>query len=181
MTAGADAVGFVVSPGSPRDLTEAELLELVAEVAGRAETVLVVKGVSVDAVLTLRERARLDVVQLHGYEPGEIARVVAAGARVWVAKRPDQATGGTVGTLGEEAWLVDSPHAGSGVAWDHESFEAPVGRWFVAGGLDPDNVAAAIRQLQPSGVDVSSGVDAERGVKDHDRIRAFVAAARDAH
>lgn len=178
--AGADAVGFVVAEGSPRNLSPQELDRLVSTLAGRALSVLVVKGVPVSEVLDLHRRLDLGLVQLHGYSDDEVRRVVGAGVPVWVARRPQEAAGGEVGGQGEQAWLVDSPEAGSGRSWDHGDFRAPVGRWLVAGGLDSENVGEAIRALRPWGVDVSSGVEIQRGVKDHRLIRAFVAAARSA-
>ena len=77
---------------------------------------------------------------------------------------------------------MDGPRGGSGHGFDHEALAAilpelstPV---VIAGGLGPETVSDAVRTIKPFGVDVSSGVESTRGVKDHDRIRAFVAAAR---
>jgi len=176
--AGADAVGFVVAEGSPRHVDEEQVRSLVDAVAGRVRTVLVVKGVPVDEAIALVRRVGVDVLQTHGYAEPEERRVVSAGVPLWRARQPAAASGARVGELGEEAWLVDSPRAGSGETWDHAGFERPEGRWLLAGGLDPDNVGAAVARLSPWGVDVSSGVEATRGVKDHDRIRAFLAAVR---
>ncbi|MCP4012735.1 MAG: phosphoribosylanthranilate isomerase, partial [Phycisphaeraceae bacterium] len=74
------------------------------------------------------------------------------------------------------------PRGGSGEPFDHAALapllatlEKPV---VIAGGLDPETVAEVVRDLGPFGVDVSSGVESSRGVKDHDRIRAFVAGTR---
>ena len=178
MAAGADAVGFVVADGSPRNVGATQVGHLVAALDGRARSVLVVRGVPVDRALDIAHRSGADVLQLHGYDSSDERQVSAAGVPLWVARNPEQARGGRVGAAGEDAWLVDSPVAGSGKVWDHDDFAVPDGRWLLAGGLDPDNVAEALRKLRPWGVDVSSGVEAARGIKDHSRIAAFVAAVR---
>ena len=82
---------------------------------------------------------------------------------------------------GEELLLIDAAVPGSGEAWDYSSVRAKglAGRdWLLAGGLDPANVTDAATQAGAWGVDVSSGVESSRGVKDLARIRAFVAAAK---
>nr|WP_235736019.1 hypothetical protein [Nocardioides alcanivorans] len=114
VAAGADAVGFVVADGSPRHVSEAELHGLVDAVAARVRTVLVVKGVPIEEALGLCSRVGADLLQTHGYPAQDEARVVSAGVPLWSAKQPDAASGGLVGASGEEAWLVDSPQAGSG-------------------------------------------------------------------
>lgn len=179
--AGADAVGLVVSEGSPRSVDPARLADLARLAPEDVATVLVTATLPVDEAIELVRAHGIDVLQLHGrrYGAEDFARARAAGVRTWraasLADEPDLA----VGALGEEVLLLDSPAAGSGSRWDLSTLaQPPVGRWLLAGGLDPDNVADAIATARPWGVDVSSGVESARGVKDHGRIRAFVAAVR---
>lgn len=179
LEAGADAVGFVVSPGSPRDVAPALAAELVASVAGAAETVLVVSHATPAEAIALVREIGVDILQLHGrYTEAEVAAVRAEGVRVWRAASVADGTPLDVGAWGEEVLLLDSPVAGSGHRWDARGVDVG-GRWMLAGGLDPDNVAAAIAESRPWGVDVSSGVESSRGVKDPARIRAFVSATRE--
>jgi phosphoribosylanthranilate isomerase len=82
---------------------------------------------------------------------------------------------------GEELLLIDAAIPGSGEAWDYSSVQALglEGRdWLLAGGLDPVNVADAAVQAGAWGVDVSSGVESARGVKDLEKVRAFVKAVK---
>jgi len=181
VAAGADAVGVVMSEGSPRHVTPEAATSVVEAVGGRADTVLVVREMPVAEAVEVAGSIGVDVLQLHGgYSVAEFATARAGFARVWRATALDDATDLTVGAWGEELLLLDAPVAGSGHTWDLGVLEhrRPRGRWLLAGGLDPANVAGAVAAARPWGVDVSSGVESSRGVKDPDLVRAFVAAAR---
>lgn len=174
--AGADAVGIVLSSTSPRAATDAEALDVIGASAS-ADSVLVVHDLSIDDAIAAVERLGADVLQLHGYSDDDVRRAVAALPRVWRAAAGESAA---AGSLGEEALLLDSAVPGSGERWDLGALETPEGRWLLAGGLSPDNVAQAVADARPWGVDVSSGVESSRGVKSQELIRAFVAAAKSA-
>lgn len=180
VAAGADAVGFVLA-ASPRQVTAADARRLAAGAPGSVLTVGVFAGIGAAGAARLAREAGVDAVQLHGRYPREaFAALAAEGMRLIRATPLEEGTELTVGAYGEELLLLDSPAAGSGQRWDlgRLGTSRPRGRWLLAGGLDPGNVGAAIAVARPWGVDVSSGVESARGVKDHGLIRAFVAAAR---
>ena len=184
LDAGADAIGVVMSPKSPRHVSVATAREIFSFVGDAADRVLVVNRMPAgDAVGAAREIGA-DVVQLHGsgYGEADFAEALARHPRLWRAISWAGYAGEPTGAWGEEALLLDSPRPGSGQTWDlsHLREGAPTGRWLLAGGLSPENVAAAIAEARPRGVDVSSGVESAPGVKDHALIHAFVAAARTA-
>ncbi|MEU4666840.1 phosphoribosylanthranilate isomerase [Amycolatopsis sp. NPDC023774] len=176
--AGADAVGFLLCE-SPRQVTWAEAARLAAGVPGEVLTVGVFKGVPVAEVREAVAETGIRAVQLHGsgYSQADFAALRDLPVRLIRATSLREGAAPTVGEYGEDLLLLDSPTAGSGETWDW-SAETPAGDWLLAGGLTPDNVADAVATVRPWGVDVSSGVECSRGVKDQALIRAFLAAAR---
>ncbi|MFP5022167.1 phosphoribosylanthranilate isomerase [Pseudonocardia phyllosphaerae] len=180
--AGADAVGFVVSPSSARHVEPGLARELAALVEAPMISVVVTAEYSAADAARITEQVGADVLQLHGTHDDDAWAAAARGPfRLWRATSLPAEPEPQVGRHGEELLLIDSPRAGSGETWDLGDLppqRRPDGHWLLAGGLAPDNVGAAIAQVRPWGVDVSSGVEASRGVKDHAKIAAFVAAAR---
>jgi phosphoribosylanthranilate isomerase len=193
----ADAAGVeylgVIFAGGPRERTPMQARDTLA--GRRARKVGVFADQPEDVIATMVEIVGLDVVQLHGgVEPGRVERVRAAtGKEVWaVVRTADGLLPERVEELCEaaDALLIDAhvpgQLGGSGVQvpWDRlgESLDAldyhP--RIVLAGGLTPDNVAEAIDLVAPNVVDVSSGVESSAGIKDHARLRAFVASVRSA-
>ncbi|MFD3698548.1 phosphoribosylanthranilate isomerase [Streptomyces sp. NPDC058646] len=177
VAAGADAVGFVFAPGSPRTIGAGLARELGGRVPAGVLTVGVFRGQPLEEVRRLAEESGVRGVQLHGDEgPAYYGELRAPGRTLL------RATAGHVkrcGEYGEDLLLLDAPDPGSGKPWNWGSaeFTAPEGHWLLAGGLTPDNVGEALRSTGAWGVDVSSGVERERGVKSPDLIRAFVRAA----
>lgn len=193
--AGAGYLGLVFAE-SPRRLTRSRAAGLVENVPAR------VVGVFVDAppeeILETAEAVPLDVAQLHGSESPELCGTVrSSGLRVWKALRPRSAAALADGAAryreSVDGLLVEGfseeAAGGTGTAFPHEWWreagldedragEGPA--LILAGGLTPENVAAALDRTTPRVVDVSSGVETEPGVKDPDRIRAFVRAVREA-
>lgn len=193
----ADAAGVeylgVIFAGGPRERTAVQARDTLA--GRRARKVGVFADQSEAVIATHVETVGLQVVQLHaGTDAERVERVRAAtGAEVWaVVRTADGTLPDGLDDLCEaaDALLVDAhvpgQLGGTGVRvpWDRlgESLDAldyhP--RIVLAGGLTPENVTEAIDLVAPNVVDVSSGVEASTGVKDHARIRAFVAAVRSA-
>ena len=190
--AGADYVGVICVPGHARAQTR-ETARAIFSAGGAARRV----GVFVDApesvVLDTADHLGLDVVQLHGAETITFAeRVRESGRTVWKAIRP-RTTEEYLDAVGRWSEIVDgllidgwsaNAAGGSGVRFDwyaiHELRDrVPAGTAFIAaGGLRPDNVAEAVRLLQPDVVDVSSGVETSLCEKSPARVQEFIEAVR---
>ncbi|MFI6759810.1 phosphoribosylanthranilate isomerase [Micromonospora sp. NPDC050417] len=178
--AGADAIGFVLTP-SPRRVTPAEARELGEAVPTGVLTVGVFRGEPVDVVRDAVAASGVRAIQLHGDEPAtHYTALRDLGLPLIRGTSPGRPAGLRPGALGEDLLIVDSPQPGSGAAWDWDTLDRTAldGRWLLAGGLHPENVGAAIDALRPWGVDVSSGVEMRRGVKDPALIRAFLKTVR---
>ncbi|MFO7697776.1 MAG: phosphoribosylanthranilate isomerase [Anaerolineae bacterium] len=182
---GADLLGFIFYPASPRAVAPEQAAEIAAairSVAAQAAPLMV--GVFVnesqDVVRDVYARCNLDLVQLHGDESPEAAR--ALGLPYILARRMGQP--GVLLGLDEYApwaYLLDSYDpsraGGSGAPWDWNALDKqlPAGtRCILAGGLTPGNVQDGLRAVRPWGVDVASGVEQRPGVKNPDRVAAFI-------
>lgn len=182
--AGADAVGFVFAPGSPRTISADAAAALGRGVPPVVETVGVFRNQPIGEVLATAHRARLTTVQLHGDESlADIARLRLEGFRTLRAF--SAAAYSALDAEARLAWeseriLLDAVEPGAGVAFDPGTLEAgtPPGFWLLAGGLTAENVGQLASAARPSGVDVSSGVESSRGVKDARLIRDFIGAVR---
>ncbi len=177
---GADAVGFVLTT-SPRQIDVDLAKRLVAEVPEHVLSVAVVRGIGAAEAGELALQAGVRALQLHGDYPREAFEELAGlPVKLVRATALGPETDVRTGAFGEELLLIDSPVAGSGEQWDITKLaeRGPEGHWLLAGGLSPETVAGAISVARPWGVDVSSGIESSRGVKDHGRMREFVAAAR---
>ena len=174
-----DALGFVLWARSPRATTADTIRPIVAALPPFITPVGVFVDPSADDVARARD-AGIQVAQVHGVVPA-----LPAGMRLL----PAVALGELAGTLNPEvpgtgAVLVDAHDpvrrggTGQTVDWSRVRLIAALRPVILAGGLTPDNVAAAIHEARPYAVDVSSGVERSPGVKDHHRLAAFVAAVR---
>ena len=186
---GADLLGFVFHPPSPRCVTPEMAREISAAVRREAPSIRTV-GVFVDlppeTVRAIAAQCGLDCVQLHGSEPPAAAAYLTdAGFEVFKAFRVrDGSELNGLDRYRVAAYLLDaySPAHPGGTGrtfdWDLAARATEHGRIILAGGLTPDNVAAAIRAVRPWGVDVSTGVEAAPGRKDHSKLERFIAAVR---
>jgi phosphoribosylanthranilate isomerase len=199
----ADLLGFILYPKSPRYVRPERVQDIVARLSSLTRRPLLV-GVFVDEpvddVRRVLDECGLDLAQLHGSEPP--AEVALLTPRAYKTIRPqsrgeaEAAVAAYAGSMAEAGFmpsppgtpefLIDAYHpwrlGGTGrmADWHAARVIARRHRILLAGGLTPDNVAQAIAEVQPWGVDVSSGVEVAPGRKDPARLRAFVAAARQA-
>lgn len=187
LAGGASHVGFVFFAKSPRNVSPDEAAALIARTAGRARTV----GLFVDAeagfIDAVRHQTRIDIVQLHGGEAPAFA--AGLGGEVW--KAIPVRTGADLisaseyrGAVSRILYDAKPPRGaelpgGTGMRFDWTLLTGHTHPlpWILAGGLDADNVAEAVRVTGATILDVSSGVERAPGVKDVDKIGAFLKAA----
>lgn len=183
IAAGADLLGFVLVPGTPRavDPERAGWIRDIARGCG-VETVGVFRDQPLDLIVERRRRLGLDRVQLHGTEPDAWMDALGGGVLRRVPVLEGRVDWRRVETLARRCLPLVDPGAGGGVApmWGDLGRPRAGTRFGVAGGLTPETVAEVVRRLRPALVDVSSGVEASPGAKDHERVAAFIAAAKGA-
>lgn len=205
--AGADLLGFVFYPKSPRYVTPERAREIIAGLrdAARSSSSLTAAGTivagtrfvgvfvdePVENVRRIMDQCGLDLAQLHGSEPPAEVKLLAP--RAYKALRPKHWADvyASVGTYRDAvtvrddrpAFLIDAYHpwkfGGTGEEADRRAARMVAAQFpiLLAGGLTPENVAAAIAYVEPWGVDVSTGVESAPGKKDAEKVRAFIAAA----
>lgn len=193
--AGADMLGFIFYPPSPRAVSVDAACKIVSGVRGHhpqwvardsgVRCVGVFVNASPEHMLAVVEQVNLDAIQLSGDEPLETLRALD-GRGFKVIRKLHEATyfGGQQPNPALPELVLEADHptlyGGTGQRADERlaAHLAQQHRLMLTGGLTPDNVAAVIRAVRPWGVDVASGVEASKGRKDHARVRAFVAAAK---
>ncbi|MDB6144404.1 MAG: trpF [Pseudomonas sp.] len=184
--AGADAIGFVFYAKSPRAVTVVQAREIIAALPPFVTTVGLFVNCSRCELTEILEVVPLDLLQFHGDETAEDcdgyhrpyikALRVQAGDDIAARSRAYPKASGIL----LDTYVAGVP-GGTGEAFDWslipKSLSKPI---ILAGGLTPANVAQAIAQVRPYAVDVSGGVEAGKGIKDHDKIRAFMDAVQGA-
>ena len=184
--AGADALGFVFYAASPRHIFPEQATRIISQLPPFVQTVGLFVNEEATAVNEVAALCRLDLVQLHGDESADYCQQISR--RVLKAFRVRSLTClDPIKDYRVAGYLLDtfSPsfYGGTGTSFNWEIATEAVKRHqriILAGGLTPDNVAEAIRQVGPYGVDVSSGVEAGPGKKDRDKVREFIRNAKEA-
>jgi phosphoribosylanthranilate isomerase len=190
--AGADFIGFNFFPPSPRAVAPADAATLSARHPGGPLRVGVFVDPTDQAIATVLAEVALDILQLHGEETPDRAAAIRARFGLPVMKALGIERDADFASVAAFAPVVDRflfdtkpPPGGPLPGGNAQPFEWRLlaGRaiprpWLLAGGLTPGNVAEAIHSAGAPGVDVSSGVERARGVKDAALVRAFIAAAR---
>ncbi|MBB3931243.1 phosphoribosylanthranilate isomerase [Kaistia hirudinis] len=192
LDAGADMVAFNFFPKSPRFVTPARAAALAGRVRGRAEIVALTVDLDEAALAEIVETVRPDWLQLHGRETPEAVAAVQDCFGLGVLKALGISDAADVAAVAAFAGVADrllldakAPKGaalpgGNGLSFDWsllDGLDADL-PYMLAGGLDPSNVGIALAETRAIGVDASSGVESAPGVKDPERIRAFIAAAR---
>jgi phosphoribosylanthranilate isomerase len=183
--AGADALGFVFVPGTPRLVHPETAERIVAGLPPFVTAVGVFADQPLEEVLRIAARCNLQAVQLHGDEPEAFSRRIPLKIikAVRVRDAPDLRP---IATYPAHAFLLDAfvegqaGGTGTPISWDlamQAKGHAPI---ILSGGLRPETVGLAVRRVRPYGVDVSSGVEMRPGRKDHQKVREFIAAVRQA-
>ena len=187
--AGADWIGFVFAEASPRHVTEAAAASLLMQVGSATPVALLVDpdDAQIDRIVTLG----FPVLQLHGSEtPERVAAIKAhTGAEIWKAvgiAGADDLVRAEAFTMADRLLIDAKPPrdadrtGGHGLPFDWNVLKGwqVRGPWILAGGLTPENVADAVRLTGAMAVDVSSGVERIRGLKDRRLVTAFIDAAK---
>ena len=180
---GADAVGFIFYKKSPRSVTMKTVREIIFELPPFVDTVGVFVDETAEQINKIADYCNLDIIQLHGDESPtfckRIRRKVIKAFRIKDMQSVKKLSGFLVcGFLLDT--FSENLHGGTGKVFDW-NFALPAKKFgpvIMAGGLTPNNVQQAVRQVRPYGVDVCSGVESEPGIKDHKKVRAFLKNAK---
>ena len=170
VSAGADYIGFVFAP-SKRQVTLEQAAEMAKLIPANVKKVGVFVSPNRTELLEAIEKVGLDFVQVHGQGVDDLFENLSCASIQAVQVDGD----GHVPNSQADYLLFDAPVAGSGQTfdWDQLDMTELAQPFFIAGGLNEDNVARAIQHFSPFAVDVSSGVETN-GQKDHEKIRRFI-------
>jgi phosphoribosylanthranilate isomerase len=184
---GADAIGFVFYPPSPRAVTAEQAAELAQHATAFVQLVGLFVNASAAEIQQVLDVVPLDILQLHGDESPEQCQIIATQTKKrWIkalAVKPEMNIAEIIqqyAAAGASAILLDAWHpqlkGGTGQTFDWTQWPITEIPLVLAGGLTPDNVSDAIQQTRPYAVDVSGGVEASKGIKDAVLIQQFMQA-----
>lgn len=185
VNAGADAIGFVFYPPSPRAVTAEQAAQLVQAIAPYVQVVGLFVNHSANEIQDILQTVHLDIVQFHGDETPEQCQTIAQQVgRRWykaIQVKPDLDVVTEIQRYqdaGASAVLLDAWHpdlkGGTGHSFDWDTFPKLNIPLILAGGLNPDNIEQAILTTQAYAVDVSGGVESAKGIKDQQLIERFM-------
>ena len=186
--AGADAIGFVFFPPSPRSVNKVEAIALVQAVPTYVQVVGLFVNATADEIAEILKDVHLDILQFHGDESPEQCQQIANHVRRrWykaIQVKPDVTSAEMIETIqqyqqvGASAMLLDAWHpelkGGTGHRFDWTQFPKLDIPLILAGGLTPENVEDAIHTTGAYAVDVSGGVESSKGIKDQQLIERFM-------
>jgi len=186
--AGADALGFNFFEQSPRHIAPDTAREIIRELPDGISKIGVFVNKGVDSVIDIASTVSLDAIQLHGDEPSDYVDDLIDRCSFEVIKAfrvadgfvAEETTGYKVEGILLDGFAVNA-RGGTGATFDWEvakRVRALVSRLWLAGGLSPDNVRAAILDVKPYGVDACSSLESGPGVKDHEKLRNFITEAK---
>lgn len=180
VAAGADMIGVVFWAPSPRAASEQQARRVREAVPAGVSLVGVFVDEDPERIDELVESAGLDRVQLHGAEPRELIERYGALAIRGVRDGDVAGIPAGVPVIYDRPWGETRDVESLYAHWRLASTLVAERPLLLAGRLDPENVAQAVREVRPYGVDCASGVESAAGIKDHERVRRFVAAAKEA-
>ena len=180
---GADALGFIFVANTPRYIPPDQAAKIIDNLPPFITTVGLFVNAEQTAIETIADHCHLDVIQLHGDEPPELCRALSRRS-VKAFRVKDESSLSRLPDYHVNAYLLDTyvkrAMGGTGKVFDWNlAVKAKQYGWIIlAGGLNPENVGSAVRQVRPYGVDVSSGIEAAPGHKDPAKVKAFIRSVR---
>ncbi len=183
---GADALGFVFVKKSPRYIHPKKAVLIIDKLPPFIQTVGVFANETIEHIEAAISMARIDMVQLHGDEPPDMCKLTRRVIKAIRVKSLESLAPLRKYRRHVSGFLLDTytpdKLGGTGMIfnWDIAAEAKQFGPIVLAGGLTPDNVAEAVRHVKPYGVDVSSGVELEKGKKDLRKLELFIERAKSA-
>ena len=178
--AGADAIGFVFYDASPRNVSIEQAAELLAATPAFVTSVALIKDAEARFVEQVLEAVPVDLLQFHGTEPAAFCRQFGRPYIKALGMLGETDISAKAASYEDARGILLDAHApggdgGTGDRFDWNDIPPDLSdRLVLAGGLDPDNVYDAVRITRPYAVDVSSGVEQQKGIKSADKIRRFI-------